>query len=305
MKKTLRQMIVQRDEAARYRPSFMASRFVTETRLGDILEDPEGCLGELLLTPRVGAVSVARLRRSLVDEFALMAPAEWRAAGTGSPPGATNFDADLSARMRLFRKTWGHQEESHTVRGAFHKAYTDPGNSVLARALTEGKPFVYAPESLPEPLKIEAVFVAEQGRSDVKDAYLAHLAHVRADYLQVPDGSLVLMDKPRLDDLASARGVYAGLDPAHVSAQLGLLWQFTRLVPGLTISVVDFRKHGLSSGFTTRSGPLLHYCFGGYLELRSAPLITQFWDHAERASAAGVPFDAWFATVTGQQPNLA
>lgn len=304
MQKTLRQMIIQREEANLYRPSFLASPFMRETRLEHILADPKRYLDELMLTPRVGEVSVARLRRSLVEEFARMAPGEWRAAAfkAGEAPSrAAQPDPELTARFRRFRKTWHHQEESHAIRGAFHKAYTNPDNAVLTRALTEGKPFVYAPESLPEPLKMDAVFAAEQGRSDQKDAYLAHLARVREDYLRVPEGSLVVMDRLRLENLARGQGAYAALDPSQISAQLGLLEQFSRLLQGLTVRVVEFRKHGLSSGFATRSGPLYHYCFGGYLELRSAPLITQFWDQAECASAAGEPFDAWLAVVTGNR----
>lgn len=206
---------------------------------------------------------------------------------------SVRLDRALVTRVRKFLAVWDYGGRRLPVRGNFLKDYTDTKNAVLAKALAEKSAFLYIPESVPEIVKTEAVFIAEQGISAAKHAYLNHLKRVRGDIYNVPDGSLILMDVHRLQDLLQGHGCYAELTVEQIVAQLRLLRGFSSVMSGLDVIVADLRKHGVRSGFATRSGTLMHHCFGGYLELRSPELAAELWEISDRARADGIPFQLW------------
>lgn len=191
-------------------------------------------------------------------------------------------------------------DASYPVAGAFHRSYAAATNAVFADVLAETAPFVYAPESFPEILKTRDVLRAEQGGSEQKRLYAERLATAREDAARIPGGSLILIDRVTLDSLAACQGAYAALTPDMACAQLALLQAFLPRVPEVDVVVTDFRRHGVSSGFAAEEGPLLHYCFGGYLEIRTPDLLTDFQRVTRSAAAAGRPLADWLADLRAE-----
>jgi hypothetical protein len=284
----------------RVRPGLLRSAFVQTTTLSDILSDPGGTLESLRIVPGVGETSVARTRQAVFAYLDACFPVEWAASGCArdameGPTAGEGGDPALVARFRALRHAWGYSENSLPVTGVFHGDYTSPGTTVFSAALTSRSPFVYAPESLPEILKTPAVFKVEQGWSRERAEYLERLQAALAEDIVLPKGSMILLDRYRLGDLVDARGQYAGLSREDVAAQLSMLARALCGAGAPRTLVTDFRKSGLSSGFATAEGPLFHYCFGGYLELRGREILDHFHARARSAAAVGVPIEDWFA----------
>lgn len=154
-----------------------------------------------------------------------------------------------------------------------------------------------SPKSVPEIVKTEAVFIAEHRASAAKHVYLNHLKRAWADIHTVPDGSLILMHVHRLEDLLQGRGCYADVKAKRIVAQRHLLGHIVFSMPGLTAMLADLRKHAARLGFATRSGTLIHYCFGGYLDLRSPALSAEFCKIPDRARADALLFQLWLDTM--------
>jgi hypothetical protein len=300
MHQTLHDILVTSGEAGRVRAALLHSPVVQETELADVLADPAATLAELQAMPRVGAVSVARLKQAVARALAARAPREWAAAARLEAGGRADdpaLDPARLAALARFRALWGLSAENLPVKGLFHMDYTDPGNTVIAAALTAETPFVYAPESCPEVLKTPAVFAAEQGRPREGGDYLARLQAALAEDVRLPAGSLILMDLHRLTDLADRHGPYATLTGAEAAEQLAILAAVLATLPQLHVVVTPFRVHGLASGFATADGPLFHYCFGGYLELRSPELVAHFHANARAAARGAEGFADWLSRI--------
>ncbi|MHA7887770.1 MAG: hypothetical protein ACX937_10430 [Roseicyclus sp.] len=296
MHETLAEILQPYRASLRLRPGLLRSEFGQTTTLSDLLSDPEEVLAQLRLVPGVGEVSIARIKQAIFGHFAQCSPVEWSASDRPAPFGETADGADpaLLERFRHLRQVWGFSRESLSVAGVFHPDYTSRATTVFPAALSENTPFVYAPESLPEILKTPAVFKAEQGWSPQRAEYLGRLKAALDEDVVPPEGSLILLDRYPLEDLAKGRGQYAGLGQAEITEQLAVLKRVLCAAEAPVTVVTEFRKVGMSSGFATANGPLFHYCFGGYIELRGHEVVEHFHSRAQAAAAAGIPLADWF-----------
>ena len=298
MDRTIAEIIDAQGE--RVRPAVRASCFVTETPLRDVLDAPEEMIERLRVTPGLGEVTIAQLRRILVDELEALAPramaeAQWACL---NPDRSLPPHADpMTATLLRFMSAWEVPAATSPVTGAFLGNAGVAPTVIFADTLAAQAPFVYAPKSFPEILKTRAVLRAEQGASDQIELYAARLEAARKDIAQVPAGSLVVMDRPMLEQLVACEGAYTALTPAAASAQLELLNRFLRHIPEVEVIVTDFRTAGLSSGFATERGPLLHACFGGYLKLHGTEVVRHFLRLARSAATAGQPLADWLADL--------
>jgi hypothetical protein len=296
-------IIDQRNERENFRPSFLAGPFATNVTLRDVLKAPETILTHLRVGRGVGEVTVARVRRALVEELQVLAPQAMQQAYRArlQPDQPLPADADpLTESLIRFLKVWNVSDSSYPVAGEFHRSYASATNTIFAAALVGRAPFIYAPESFPEIVKTRDVLRAEQGASEQNGFYAARLEAMREDAVRVPPGSLVLLDRAALENLVACRGVYDALTPAMACEQLALLQAFLPRVPRIDVIVTDFRLHGVSSGFATEDGPLLHHCFGGYLELRTPDLLTDFQLVTRSAAAAGRPLAEWLTALRAE-----
>jgi hypothetical protein len=274
--------------------------------LHDVLEQPLACLIDVKSLSGVGDLTISRFRRALVEAFMDAAPREWAFASTvgsrsSDDHSAAPVDTDMEIARQLirFRKVWKVDHETFPAPGHFHRRYDHAQNSTLSDAIVEARPFIYAPETVPEVLKTPEVMWVEKGYSEQKQDYLHRLGEIRHESQRLPAGSIVLLDVYKLDDLAGCRGRYAALTPEAASEQIIALADFLLIDPLIHVLVTDFQKHGLSSGFATRKGPLLHYCFDGYLEIQSPEMVSEFWRIAQDAATHSMPFSAWIGRLTG------
>ena len=303
MDRPIAEIIYARSERENFRPSFLAGPFATTVTLRDVLEAPETLLNRLRVSRGVGEVTVARVRRALVEELQALAPQAMQQAQRARflPDQPLPADADpMTETLVRFMKVWNVSDASYPVAGAFHRSYTAATNTIFADALAESAPFIYAPESFPEIVKTRDVLRAEQGESEEKRLYAARLEDAREEAVRAPPGSLILVDRAALENLAACQGVYDALTPVTACEQLALLRAFLPRVPEIDVVVTDFRRHGVSSGFATEDGPLLHYCFGGYLEIRTPDLLTDFQLVTRAAAAAGRPLADWLADLRAE-----
>jgi hypothetical protein len=298
--KTIREIIQLHHADHGLRPSVLAAPFVAHCTLRQILADPEAALNDLKLTPRVGEVAIARIRQILVTEVQRTLPEEWRKA-TASEARGTDSDAGRIAR---FLEVWRAAADSIPLLGQFHPNYQSFDNDVIAACLVADKPFLYACISFPEILKTPAVLFSEQGGTTESKAYLSRLRNLRQQEIRPPAGSVILLDALSMADLSRRSGRYSVLEPGDVRLQLQILADFLLLGNGLTVSVTDLRKSGLSSGFMAEGGPLYHYCFGGYAEIRNEPMLDVFRQGVARAVKAGTSLDVWMR-AHGHQEALA
>lgn len=289
MDRTVRDIVLLRYADHGLRPSLLGTAFASTWTLERILSDPEGALNDLTLTPRVGAVTVARIRQVLMQELQRLRPAAWSEAHAplAPPPGGD------AARIARFLRVWQPSAESMPLTGTFHPDFQAVDNEVLTACLVAARPFLYVCISIPEILKTPAVLFCEQGTTAESKAYASRLRSLRQQDIRLPHGSTVLLDAPAMDDLARRSGRYSVLQASDIRLQLQILADFLLLGDGLMVRVSDLRKSGLSSGFMVDGGPLYHYCFGGYAEIRSEPLLDLFRQRIGHAVDAGTPLDEW------------
>lgn len=297
MHRSLSEILERHRHQLRFRRYVQDNDFVQTTTLADVIADPKGTHALLKGIPRVGDVSIAHLKQAIFTELAELVPSEWAASEQLYVPadGTPALDIALVEQLRLFRRIWGLSAQNVTVTTLFHIDYTDPDNAVFTAALMANSPFVYAPESLPEIVKTPAVLRAEQGGSEQNEAYFSRLRSALAEGIDVPDGSLLVLDRHRLDELVNRHGLFTVLQPTDVAEQLAVLSDVLTRTPGLRAVVADFRPHRLSSGFATQGGPLFHYCFGGYLQINHIWMVRHFHATANRAADAGVSFLDWLS----------
>jgi len=299
MDRTLAEIIDAQGE--RVRPAVRASRVVSETPLRAVLDAPVETIERLRVTPGLGEATIAQLRQVLVEELEALAPramqeAQWACL---NPEGSLPPDAaPMTATLVRFMSAWEVPDATTAVAGTFLGNRAVAATKIVKEALATQSPFVYAPESLPEILKTRAVLRAEQRASDQHELYAARLEAARNGIAQVPAGSLILIDRPVLEQLVACQGAYAALTTAAARAQLELLNRFLRHIPEIEVIVTDFSPAGLSPGFTTERGPLIHPCLGGYLQLRTREMLRHFLRMARSAAADGQPLAAWLADLS-------
>lgn len=277
--------------------ALVESGFAQTTSLADVVTDPSKVLESLTRISGVGEVSIAHLKQAVFSELARIVPAEWAASDPchETADGAPGLDVALVEKLRKFRTVWGISTRNVAITAQFHMDYTDPSNGVMAAALSATSPFIYAPEGLPEIVKTPAVFRAQNDGSADDISYISRLESVFTNDLEVPNGSLLLIDLYRLEELIHRHGPYALLQDKDVDEQIMILSHAGEIIHGLRTVVADFRRHRLASGFATKGGPLFHYCFGGYLQINHPWMVQHFHETALSAAHTGISFADWLS----------
>lgn len=293
MDRTIGRIIAERNETRFFRQNFLRSHFCEQTTLADILTDPRRLRDALAVTPGAGELAMARIRRIVDEEMR-------RALATGH---ATAIVADPVGALRAFSEIWAEAARSYPISGLFHDGFAERSNPILPAAMLTTQPFVYAPVSVPELLKTPEVLSCEMGTALTPSDYADRLAALRAEGTVLPAGSVILLDAPVLTDLAGARGAYDGLSAEAGARQIDILGNYLLADPAIEVVVTSFRKSGFSSGFATADGPLYHYCFGGYVEIRGRDILGLFLAKAQAARAAGVGLADWIAAWRGSSPG--
>ncbi len=292
------------DEHRHFRASFLQSAFCRQTTMQDILDDPDDALDALSTIRGVGETSMSRLRQFLVREFSTLFPEDWQAANAAlaseTPPETPRAQA-----LARFITSWDVVAEFLPIAGRFYPDYAHHGtNRVMVDSLVRGEQFVYACESFPEILKTPEVLVAEQGQDAIKASYIQHLSGLRAHLPPLTPGSLVIMNETALSDLLTGNGDYKHLSEAARHAQIQVFRAFSAALPDLDAYVARYREIGLSSGFMSGEGPLLHYCFGGYVEITSPDMMQVFQDRVALVRKHGQPLIDWIEAHTDKTGGM-
>lgn len=312
MHHSLYDQLAENDEHRHFRASFLQSKFCMQTTMQDILDDPDDALDALSTIRGVGETSMSRLRQFLVREYSTRFPRDWQAANNAVASTAANTETGTEAgtetsRARAlahFITVWDVVAEFLPITGRFYPDYSDGNNRVLLESLVRGERFIYACESFPELLKTSEVLFAEQGHDGDKASYSQHLSKLRDQLPPMASGSLVMMNPRALEDLLTGGGHYKDLPEAARTEQMQLLLFFSAAIPHVETCITDYRKSGLSSGFLSGEGPLLHYCFGGYVEVPTPDMVQVFHDRIAKARQQGQSLRDWI-TAHGDHPVAA
>jgi hypothetical protein len=148
MHQPLRELIIKNGDTAQVRPCFLSSACTRSTTPKRILERPERAMAALHLAPKIGAVTVARERRAVIEALVALASEKWRAARPefGRIPSFVRLDRNMVVRLRIFLAVWVSVGQPVSVRGNFIKDYSGRNNTALAKFLAEKTSFLCIPQ---------------------------------------------------------------------------------------------------------------------------------------------------------------
>lgn len=282
-----------------FRAEFLTSEFCRNTRLVDILENPEGTWAALQTVRGLGSISLSRLRQLVAKRFADQFPEDWRAAQRALSTD-TEPDSPRARQLARFITAWDAPRETFGVTGRYLTTY----EASVLRHLESGEKLLVAHSTLPQMLKTPDIIWAES-RDVLSEAdHLANLEKYRENQGPLPAGSLAAIEKTALENLVMGEGAYAPLSPEQRQHQLAVIVDHGGLYPNLEAVVVDYRSINLSPGVLLGGDYLLIPCCGGYIDLHAPDLAQIFKDRMEAARKTGTPFRDWL-TAHRDHPVIA
>ncbi len=273
-----------------FRAEFLNSQFCRNTRLLDILENPEGSWAAMQTARGLGRISMSRLRQLVAKRFADQFPEDWREAQRALSKDAEP-DGPRARKLARFIAIWDARQEAFEVSGRYLTTY----EASIIRNLESGARLLVAHNTLPLMLKTPDVTWAET-RDVLSEAdHQANLQKYRANARPVPAGSFATAEKTALDNLVTGDGPYKDLSPEQRSRQFAVILEHNGLYPDMSMVVVDYRHINLSPGLLLGGDYLLIPCCGGYIELHAPDLTQIFTDRMEAARKVGEHFRDWLA----------
>lgn len=231
----------------RFRKSVLLDPVLTGTTLDDIIYEPEGLarfLARCEGVPGCGGVQIETIAAALVTELEQQANLALAAGDDGR-----------AQRLQAIAERTDPEatDQGVTLVGALYSdAITLEDLALRLWQQSLARRFFYMPASLPDCVKIPALFQAERGGAATqepsgpkvwRDAF--GQAAMRARGAQ----GLILLDGHVLQSLRVRCGCYGGLSPEDVETQMAMLLEFCAdMPPGLEVLVTDLEQARLSPG---------------------------------------------------------
>ncbi len=172
----------------------------------------------------------------------------------------------------------------------FHYSYIDSVEEVFLRFWRESylQEFFYLPSTLPEFFKCRSVLEAELSADVLPSGYVEKISAIAtaSGSLQQNLVGTVLIDAAAFEAIFEGRGRYASIRGSDLKIQKRQLLAMCEAFPSVDFCLVDFIKHGLSSGWVSSRISVVH-AMGGYLIFPNTDYSSKLFEKCRSATDAG------------------
>ncbi len=171
-----------------------------------------------------------------------------------------------------------------------HYSFTDSLEDVFLKCWRESylHEFFYLPSTLPEFFKCRPILEAELPADVCLPNYMEKITLIgsASGFLEKRLAGTVLLDFAAFEAVFERRHRYANIRTADLEIQKEQLLAMCASFPGIDFQIVDFTKHGISSGWVANHMSVVH-AMGGYLVFSDVDYSSKLFTKCRNAATAG------------------